>query len=170
MLVFAAASNDGYNAGLAYPAWNSRVFCIYSLNEYGLPSCFNPSPDEQSGCGGGVDGLSIVGEHVRGAWPSQLSPGGVNHHTRTMSGTSFATPVAAALAACVLGFARLKFEPGRLENSFLNLAGYDGMRSVLFKMTTKKERGYRCLNPHRFFDRAEQEILADIWRALNPRK
>lgn len=111
-----------------------------------------------------------MGEHVRGAWPSKLSPGEINHHTRAMSGTSFATPVAAALAACVLGFARLSFKSDELKTSFLKLGRYDGMRSVLFEMVRRAERGYRCLNPHRFFDRSTDAIKEDILRALNPRK
>lgn len=165
-LVFAAASNDGANSGLAYPAWHSRVLCIYSTDGYGNKSPFNPPPEKHSG----ADGFSIIGQHIRGAWPSNLSPEGANDHVCRLSGTSCATPVAAALAAFVLGFASFACEPEKLKaKSFLKLTSYDGMRRVLWKMTALRD-GYQYLNPFQFFSRQKDEIENDIWKALNPEK
>jgi hypothetical protein len=142
--------------------------CIHSTDGYGNRSRFSPLQDEHDHV---VDGFSIVGEHVCGAWPSNLSPDGSNNSTRRMSGTSFATPVAAALAACILGFAGGAFKPGNLEaNSFYKLASYDGMRRVLLKMANPGPERYRYLNPFSFFSREECEIVADLRKALNPEK
>lgn len=163
MLVFAAASNDGANMGLAYPAWRSRVMCIYSTDGYGNPSKFNPSPDEHDDIG-----FSIVGEHVSGAWPSNLSDG-MNYSTQRMSGTSVATPVAAALAACVLCCASVVFKPGELDKSFLKLASYEGMYKVLLEMVQKRKE-YWYLNPFQLFNEKDREIRKRIWKALNPSK
>lgn len=168
MIVFAAASNDGANSGHSYPAWNSHVACIYSTDGHGNRSPFNPSPDERAASGGA---FSIVGQFVSGAWPSDRSQAGASPCTRRMTGTSFATPVAAALAACVLGFASL-YCKGKLEKSFIKLASHDGMRRVLTEMvdTNDRHRSYRYLNPFKFFGRGNDEITADIKRALNPTK
>ncbi|KAK8131810.1 hypothetical protein PG984_008248 [Apiospora sp. TS-2023a] len=115
ILIFAAASNDGANSTHAYPAWHSRVLCIHSTDGYGNRSRFNPSPDDHGEGGGCLDGFSIVGEHVSGAWPSNLSPENDNACRRRISGTSFAAPVAAALAACVLEFAAVSELPSTTD-------------------------------------------------------
>lgn len=166
VLVFAAASNDGANSGPAYPARHSRVFCTYSTDGYGNKSPFNPPPENSSS----ADGFSIVGQDICGALPSNLSHNGANDKFQRLSGTSCATPVAAVVAACVLGFANIAHEPDKLKSkSFLRLASYDGMRRVLWKMAQARD-GYQYLNPFRFFNREKGEIEYKIWKALNPKK
>lgn len=87
-----------------------------------------------------------------------------------MSGTSFATPVAVAVAACVLGFSCWGFKPGELEACHCKLKSNDGMRRVLLMMVKKTFDRYQCLDPSAFFKRKECLIVEDIKRALNPKQ
>ncbi|CAK7237597.1 hypothetical protein SBRCBS47491_010035 [Sporothrix bragantina] len=158
VLVFAAASNDGANSGTAYPAKLSSVFCIYSTDSYGNPSLFNPSPTALNG-----DAFGIIGENVLGAWPSSPASRAVGDSLQRMSGSSIATPIAAALVACVLGLA-FKWE----AQNVIKLASYEGVRRVLFKMAVKRKE-HLYLDPVSFFSRKESNILEDVREVLDLR-
>lgn len=102
--MLAAASNDGANRATAdqvpFPARMSEVICINSSDGYGNPSAFNPPAVD------GTFNFMTLGESV----PIPLEPDGYqrgeahgeNVHRET--GTSFATPIGASIAACFMEF------------------------------------------------------------------
>ncbi|KAF2737107.1 subtilisin-like protein, partial [Polyplosphaeria fusca] len=104
ILVFAAASNDGATKAnnIAWPAREKNVFCVFSATGEGANSSFNPPARP------GLN-FATLGEEVESDWPLPLledaeRESGVS--TKRKSGTSFATPIAAGIAALVLEFAR----------------------------------------------------------------
>lgn len=87
VLMFAAASNGGATTHVAYPASAEDVFCITSSNGAGKYSDFNPRGSNIK------NGYSTLGEAVVLAGFDD-----------PYSGTSYATPIAAAFAALLLDF------------------------------------------------------------------
>lgn len=159
-LVFSAASNDGGNSGVAYLAMLPRVMCVYSTDGDGNGSPYNSS--KSSKLSGPGDYFGIVGESVKGAWPLTLSPK-TGPVSRRMSGTSVATPVAAAVAACVIGIVRdLKIDTGSWK-----LKSHEAMSRVFRAMGTERD-GLTYMNPVRFLSHGLSELKVDINRALNP--
>ncbi|KAF1950406.1 subtilisin-like protein [Byssothecium circinans] len=94
VLIFAAAGNEGGNHGMFWPAKLHEVgdvISIHASDSDGNASSFNPTP----GLGGPI---CTLGEAV----PScELDERNLAVHR---SSTSFATPIAVAIAAIVLGF------------------------------------------------------------------
>lgn len=94
IIIFAAAGNEGGNAGVFWPASlheTGDVIRINSSDGKGSPSSFNPSPEI-------------------GRWICTLGQGVPSCQVAVdtdeviyRSGTSFATPIAAAIAAIILG-------------------------------------------------------------------
>ena len=99
VLFFAAASNDGKNAGRTFPATHRDVTCMYAANGHGALESLNPdmSLDDAN--------FSALGMYV-----DAPHRGSVNQR---MSGTSVATPVAAGIAALVLEFVRQRAVAGQ---------------------------------------------------------
>lgn len=99
ILVFAAMSNSGNNNpyGAAWPASDSGLTIgIHSCQEAGKrSSSFSPPPVASS------HNFMVVGEQVLTHWPETKGGG-----FRLDEGTSFATPVAASMAALILAFER----------------------------------------------------------------
>jgi hypothetical protein len=95
-VVFAAASNDGGNTARIYPANQEGVICVHSMDGLSNASLFNPTALDNT------DNFCVVGEHIEAAWPSHTTEelGG----TKRLTGNSFATPVAVAIAAFMIGF------------------------------------------------------------------
>ncbi len=110
VLLFAAASNSGGQLGRAYPAREANVVCVHSTDAHGNRSHFSPTaaPEDVN--------LATVGEAIKSAWPLHLC-GGEEHtalgdgeesaYYTAKSGTSYATPVMAGIAAFLLLYARL---------------------------------------------------------------
>ncbi|KHN96553.1 intracellular serine protease [Metarhizium album ARSEF 1941] len=91
-LIFAAASNVGGNKPRPWPAKEPGVFCIYATDERGIPDLnLNPS---LSSIG---DNFATLGCGIESYWEGDY---------RLISGTSYAAPMAAAIAANILEFAR----------------------------------------------------------------
>jgi hypothetical protein len=95
-LFFAAASNTGaaIKKYIAFPArMGEFVICINSTDGLDDISAFSPQTAERT------DNFSIIGESIKAAWPNPP-----NSYQRKW-GTSYATPIAAGIAALILGFA-----------------------------------------------------------------
>ncbi|KAG7438611.1 Minor extracellular protease Epr [Fusarium oxysporum f. sp. raphani] len=90
-LIFAAASNSGGNRSRPWPANDLGVFCIHVTNERAVPN-LNMNPIAKSS----TDNFATLGENIQSYWMGE---------ERCISGTSFATPIAAAMAANILEFA-----------------------------------------------------------------
>ncbi|KFZ13581.1 hypothetical protein V502_06536 [Pseudogymnoascus sp. VKM F-4520 (FW-2644)] len=92
-VLFAAARNNGGVKGIAYPASQTEVICINSTDGEGNPSPFNPSSKEDKN-------FSTLGEAVLSSWPRSVQ--------QRMTGTSFATPIAAGIAAVTMDYMEQK--------------------------------------------------------------
>ena len=110
IILFAAAANHGNRGPVAYPARDFRVFGVNASDGNGNPARFNPSHL-------GRPNFSILGMNVESTWPafSNAAPEafqkrGVREskkfkgHSKCMSGTSVATPMAAALTASLFAY------------------------------------------------------------------
>lgn len=100
--MFAAAANDGANSeNIAFPARMDTVICIKAGNGEGGLSDFSQRNRLDAG-----DNFFTLGEEVLSMWPSKRLPNGYQVIQKRASGTSVATPVAAAIAALLLEFTR----------------------------------------------------------------
>ena len=140
-MLFAAASNDGGNAGIAYPANDPRVICINSTDGFGNKSDFNPSEKEKG------DNFATLGAGVKSSWKNE---------TVYVSGTSYATPVAAGLATMILGYARCKVEMTDAQEKWLHSC--DGMRTIMRLMVERRD-GYDYVAPWQFWKPETREAF-----------
>lgn len=138
-IMLVAASNAGANIPKPiFPANMPEVICINSTDGYGKVSNFNPPPrkDHYNFC--------TLGEAVLDAWRPSDSSGLRGRDT----GTSFATPLAAAIAASFIEFFRQdKF--GRLEiaDSLKNeMRTREGMLKI-FVAISENFQGFNYLRP-----------------------
>ncbi|KAK2772561.1 pfs domain-containing protein [Colletotrichum kahawae] len=123
-LIFAAASNSGGNGRRAYPAKDTGVFAIHATNFEGTsPAGLNP-PCVSADFG---DNFATLGFQVPSYW---------NGTDVCITGTSFGTPVAAAIAANILDFVRRA--PPEFQSSnpkyFFN---FGGMRRVFLRLSSR---------------------------------
>lgn len=156
VLLFAAASNAGKNAGRTFPARDPHVICIHSTNGKGIPSGFNPPfwAEDRNFC--------ILGERVNQPYRRQ------NGQTR-LSGTSVATPIAAAVAAMVLHFSRQPKLPKLSdlpEERLKKLWSREGMKQVFLEMkederSTAASKDYFYLVPWSFLGGKHYEDVED---------
>ena len=144
-IMFAAAHNDGGNKAIAYPASHHNVIGISSTDGFGNGSKFNPNAPEDDG-----SFFSTLGEAVESSWPRL--PGNENDGNpdstsskRRKSGTSFATPIAAGLAANILDYARLELDMG--EKYLKRLHKFAKMLAVLKLMAPEKRDNYKYMAP-----------------------
>ena len=144
VLIFASAANNTIHERrpIRFPAQMKEVFCIFSADKNGNESDFNPKPKYDR------DNFMFPGENIEGAWPLALAGTTPDIETREgrayrhLSGTSCATPIAAAVAAGVLEFAWQGREPPipRVEL----LKHFDGMKDVFLRMLDKYKPGDGC--------------------------
>lgn len=151
ILMFCAASNGGGNTRIAYPANQNEVICVNSANGLGRPSDYNPGEAQE-----GRD-LCALGEAVKSSWPKLQQ--------QRKSGTSIATPIAAALAAIVLDYVWQNM-PDSDEFMVSKLQMRKGMLEVLVKLMGKKILGYYYLNPGDLFSQRERNIYESILSVL----
>ncbi|KAL7940991.1 subtilisin-like protein [Trichoderma barbatum] len=103
VLIFAAASNNGGRLGRAYPASSTHVICVHSTDTLGNPSAFSPTAQPYN------LNFATVGESIKSAWPMALcdEKSASQGYFNSRSGTSYATPIMAGIAAFLLMYARL---------------------------------------------------------------
>jgi hypothetical protein len=149
ILMFCAASNGGGNVDIAYPANQDQVICVNSADGNGNPSGYNPDEPKPG------RNLSALGEDVKSSWPAHFRLG-----QQRRSGTSFATPIAAALAAVVLDYARHNMSESE-EFDVSKLRMRKGMLEVLGLMS-RNRGGYLYLDPGMLFDRSKSNIYGSL--------
>ena len=157
-IVFAAASNDGGNSPRAFPALQNGVICVHSADAYGNRSKYNPNPKKRG------DNFSILGEYINSCWPNSEEAGG----SRRMTGTSFAAPIAVALAAFIVGYVEQEIPGLRTPTE---LKSYDGIIALfqLIGNLNEKRNGYDWIAPFEFFRKfSKAKIREDIEDALTP--
>ena len=153
ILFFAAAANDGGNQKEMFPATHSAVFSIRATDHRGVFLGLNPPPKYS-----GPEVFGTLGQAVASAGLQVDGPGEV-----TKDGTSAATPIAAGIAAMILGYTKQRTkEPNPLKwDSLKNLWTTNGMHRVFLKLSTEMGRKIFYLNPTQFSQKtdAERDII-----------
>ncbi|KAK5057883.1 hypothetical protein LTR84_011884 [Exophiala bonariae] len=152
VLLFAAASNDGANEDItrAWPARDdSKVFCIHATDALG--NSWKGNPPKQSA----THNFATLGENV-------LTTG--KQHTMVgKTGTSMATPIAAATAALLIDFSRLPKMKGKKFDHIDSVATFQGMKRLLLATSPKTEDGnFRYIKPWHLFSTNKYEYDA-VW-------
>lgn len=125
-LLFGAASNEGKNEPRAFPSTMPSVFSVHASDGNGNDCGINPHHDEAQ------NNITILGTGIR---MYDEREGDFAYK----EGTSFATAIAAGLAACILGLTS-RVPTGQLHwRSKAMLRTYEGMR-VLFRHMSGPER------------------------------
>jgi hypothetical protein len=147
-IMFAAASNLGANGpkgyGVTFPAWMPEVICVNASDGYGKYSSFNPEPRP------GSFNFLTLGEAVLAA---ERSGGGGDGDGPAkpegrLTGTSFSTPVAAAMAALFIEFVMQK--PLRRDIKLREeVVTQDGIIKLFAGMSEDQVQGFRYLRPWR---------------------
>jgi hypothetical protein len=167
ILVFAAASNNGNNTYIqrAFPARNHQVICVNAMNSYGTQiASFNPpiAPDD----------LATLGIAVPSAYVSPAK-------SKTLSGTSMATPIMASVAAMAIHFVmKLVSKPPDIQDEKYDKAVWQRIQGALgerdnmvemLKLIGTEVRGL-CyfIQPQGSFAYPE-DLYARIWKHFHHR-
>ena len=154
-LMFAAASNEGRNRGIVWPARETSVMCVHSGDGNGTRSSFTPSSQ---------DGMKIMalGECIKSASPPHLN---LPDDEGYMSGTSCATPIAAGIAAIILDYARGFLEDEKWED----LRQTTSMRRMFEKIKDENLADYWWIRHWELFHpkRSTEWIQDQIRQALD---
>lgn len=143
VIFVASASNYGGNRSRTFPAnmHYDRVICIHAADGYGNKSGMNPDAKKYD------PNLSTLGVAVESIWPDDDG--------EHLEGTSYAAPVASAIAANVLKFALRAHDPmGWKEEDLLSddhvyeIFRSGGMSKILLSMTQPRD-GYNFIAPWR---------------------
>ncbi|KAJ4176207.1 hypothetical protein NW767_015524 [Fusarium falciforme] len=130
-----AASNYGGNAARAFPAKLDQVLCIHAGDGNGNKSGLDPTPRRHK------ENLSTLGVCIPSEWEDDVY----------VTGTSYAAPVAAGIAANVLRFVQHATEMNMLTPEERQEAfGLRGMRNIMLAMCEASARdGYNFVAPWR---------------------
>lgn len=131
-LIFAAASNSGTNGKRAYPAKQEGVFAIHALTEDGRsPGNMNPPPDKI------LDNFATLGYRIPSRWKGS---------DKLISGTSFSTSIAVAIAANLLEFIRQAPHVHAANPHYF--FSYNGMRHLLSRISgLSASSNYQYIRP-----------------------
>lgn len=166
-LFFAATRNDGANKSMAWPARDLSIIGISSATGEGLESTFNTSEED----------VPVIFHALGEGVPLGLdSFGKPDKDTKYVSGTSYATPVAAGLVSNILSCVRMavKICPEHDRHLYEHipeaLRGMKGMLKVMSqKMQTKHARGDKSLAPWDFLSMerlGKRSILEEVDEVL----
>ncbi|KAI5460412.1 peptidase S8/S53, subtilisin/kexin/sedolisin [Mariannaea sp. PMI_226] len=164
VLFFAAAANDGGNRKEMFPARDMHVLSIRGTDEFGWPRPFNPPEGyNPSKC------FMTLGLDVPGA---SLSTSDHEGAEICKSGTSVATPIAAGIAATMLGYARIyedevkEYLNEHQVRKLGNIWGRSGMTALFAQMATEMTNKWSYLHLNEFADMTKRLILATIATAV----
>ncbi|UKZ62537.1 uncharacterized protein TrAtP1_003782 [Trichoderma atroviride] len=150
ILMFAAASNEGGNKKTrSRPGLSQKVICIHACDGKGNKGAMNPNPERDK------YNFSALGVAVPSIWKKKLV---------YKSGTSFATPIAAAFAANILEFANFKCKLGEEDKKLLYRQ--DGMQAVFRAMSIPRDN-YNYLQPEYLWDDDDDNIARKIQSILD---
>jgi len=151
ILLLAAAGNEGKNSDTEFPASHRDVFSVHSTDHNGNYSAFDTGLKSE---------IAILGENIEGIPSVPL-----------VSGTSFATPIVAAICALVLDAARDcasdNHDLSKIDaiGKYRPLCTLKGMEKFLSlqPFTPQSHKGSRCLDPCVFssYDRERRLKVLD---------
>ncbi|KAH8886181.1 subtilisin-like protein [Thozetella sp. PMI_491] len=157
MLMFAAASNCGGNGSRTYPASDRHVICVHALDGHGyLAGGINPPVEHFS-----QDNFGTLGVAIPCSWRKKIV---------YKSGTSFATPIAAGIAANILDYMDYSLKLGKLDGKkYQTLRQGYGMKQLFskFMSTELAGCGYRFVAPWLLWKLDQEEVDDEyIWSKL----
>ncbi len=157
ILLFAAAANFGAKEKEMFPARHDYVISVRGTNIEGTFQEFNPPPRRD-------------GPAVYGTLGKVVPSAGLCSHDEEVckSGTSVATPIAAGIAAMLLGYAEFGCHKGKLQEYISRkLRTRDGMRAMFDYMSVYmgEKRFYIC--PRKFLGIGEPEQWAAMTTAVS---
>ncbi|KAL6826396.1 hypothetical protein V8C40DRAFT_244103 [Trichoderma camerunense] len=150
-IVLAAAGNDGNNKPRAHPGRNRNVLCIHASNGKGKDGGISPRALDND------DNFMTLGTAIPLSWKGREV---------FKSGTSFATAVAAAIAADALAIIS---RDGLLnEGQLKRLYSCDGMRLIFALLSSQSDNGYKYVAPWNLWvgDRSSELIQHQILEVL----
>ncbi|KAI0906590.1 hypothetical protein F4823DRAFT_70327 [Ustulina deusta] len=151
-----------------FPASNANVLSIRGTDDYGWAERFNPPPDYNA-----ATCFMTLGLDVPGASLTKSKDEGADV---CKSGTSVATPIAAGIAAVLLGYARIHEEglPKQLgprdKEKLTRLWSRTGTSALFEKMATQMGEKWSYLGIHEFEDRSHPMRLALMAEAVRKAK
>lgn len=148
-IVVAAAGNDGNNKPRAYPGSNRNVLCIHASNGKGKDGGISPRAWDND------DNSMTLGTAIPLIWKGEEI---------VKSGTSFATAVAAAIAADALTIIPqvVPLTPEQLSRLYSS----SGMR-LIFDLFSVPDNGYKYVAPWNLWNEHKsstyiQELIIDV--------
>ena len=147
-LMFAAASNGGGNKAMSRPARCSGVICVHACDGMGNSAKWGKNPNRKRG----VDNFAVLGVSVKSRWKG--SP-------VWKSGTSFATPLAAAYAANILQFAEVHCGT-RLDSWQMQKLHTEAGMVEIFRLMAVERDGLFYVQPGELWEQRSDEQVAEI--------
>jgi hypothetical protein len=159
VIMLAAASNQGGNSNIAWPARLPQVICIHATDSLGNRCDFTPTESRRG------DNFAVLGQAVKSSWPPHLGQAGEIRK----SGTSTATPIAAGIAAIVLEYVKLALpsldhELSRKDAAILSKLRSSAGMCTVFRRMARNRGGYDYIVPWDFLNttKYKESTVCDI--------
>jgi len=134
-VLFAAASNWGGNRGRTYPATDRRVICINASDGNGNNSSGLNPPHEKY-----HDAWTTLGAEIGFASDSDDQP-------VYLSGTSYATPIAVAIAVNSIDYVENLYKRGKLSKDRRDFLVSDDGVPHMFRLMSQRMDGWDYVAP-----------------------